>query len=71
MREGISEYVTWLNRAKTILHKKVIYISQSREDYEVEIAMQWTDSYSEVLSGYANAISTPEGGTHVSGFKQH
>ncbi len=66
---GISEFVNWLNRAKTILHKKVIYISQSREDYEVEIAMQWTDSYSEVLSGYANAISTPEGGTHVSGFK--
>ena len=66
---GISEFVTWVNRAKTSLHKKVIYISQSREDYEVEIAMQWTDSYSEVLSGYANAISTPEGGTHVSGFK--
>jgi DNA gyrase subunit B len=66
---GISEFVNWLNRAKTALHKKVIYISQSREDYEVEIAMQWTDSYSEVLSGYANAISTPEGGTHVSGFK--
>ena len=66
---GISEFVNWVNRAKTALHKKVIYISQSREDYEVEIAMQWTESYSEVLSGYANAISTPEGGTHVSGFK--
>ncbi len=66
---GISEFVTYLNRAKNVLHKKVIYITQSREDYEVEIAMQWTDSYSEVLSGYANAISTPEGGTHISGFK--
>jgi DNA gyrase subunit B len=66
---GISEFVVWLNRAKNPIHKKPIYITQSREDYEVEIAMQWTDSYSEALSGYANAISTPEGGTHVSGFK--
>lgn len=66
---GISEFVTWMNRAKNPIHKKPIHIAQSREDYEVEIAMQWTDSYSEVLSGYANAISTPEGGTHVSGFK--
>ncbi len=66
---GISEFVQYLNRAKNPIHKKVIYIQQTREDYEVEIAMQWTDSYSELLSGYANAISTPEGGTHISGFK--
>lgn len=66
---GLTEFVQYLNRAKNPIHKKVIDISQSREDYEVEIAMQWTDSYSEVLSGYANAISTPEGGTHISGFK--
>jgi len=66
---GLIEFVQYLNRAKNPVHKKPIYISQSREDYEVEIAMQWTDSYAEVLSGYANAISTPEGGTHVSGFK--
>ncbi|MCO4794543.1 MAG: DNA topoisomerase (ATP-hydrolyzing) subunit B [Bacteriovoracaceae bacterium] len=66
---GLNEFVTWLNRAKNPVHKKVIYISQSREDYEVEIALQWTDSYSEVLSGYANAICTPGGGTHISGFK--
>lgn len=66
---GIQEFVVWLNRAKNPVHKKPIYIIQSREEYEVEIAMQWTDSYSEVLSGYANTIATPEGGTHVSGFK--
>ena len=66
---GLSEFIQWLNRAKNPVHKKVIYFTQTREDYEVEIAMQWTDSFSEVLSGYANAISTPEGGTHVSGFK--
>ncbi len=66
---GISEFVSYLNRAKNPVHKKIIAFSQTREDYEVEVAMQWTDSYSEVLSGYANAICTPGGGTHISGFK--
>ena len=66
---GLIEFVEYLNRAKNPVHKKPIYISESREDYEVEISMQWTDSYSEVLSGYANAITTPGGGTHISGFK--
>jgi DNA gyrase subunit B len=66
---GLREFVEYLNRAKNPVHKKVICISQSRKDYEVEIALQWTDSYSEVLSGYANAICTPGGGTHISGFK--
>ncbi len=66
---GLIEFVQYLNRAKNAVHKKPIYISDSREDYEVEIAMQWTDAYAEVLSGYANAITTPGGGTHISGFK--
>jgi DNA gyrase subunit B len=66
---GLTAFVEYLNRAKNAVHKKPIYIFQSREDYEVEIALQWTDSYSEVISGYANAISTPGGGTHISGFK--
>lgn len=66
---GLVAFIDWLNRTKNSLHKKVIYISQSRKDHEVEIAMQWTDSYAELLSGYANAISTPSGGTHISGFK--
>ena len=66
---GLVEYVDYLNRAKSPVHKKPIYIVQQKEDYEVEIAMQWTDSYSEALSGYANAIATPGGGTHISGFK--
>ncbi len=66
---GLIEFVEYLNRAKTPVHKKPIYISQTKEDYEVEIALQWTDSYSESLSGYANAICTPGGGTHISGLK--
>lgn len=66
---GLKEFVGYLNRAKNPIHKKVVYIIQTRDDYEVELAMQWTDAYTEVLSSYANNISTPEGGTHVSGFK--
>lgn len=66
---GIAEFVSYLNRAKSPIHREPIHLSQAREDYEVELAMQWTDSYSELLSSYANNINTPEGGTHVSGFK--
>lgn len=66
---GLSEFVQYLNRAKTPIHKDPIYFSQSRENYEVEVAMQWTDGYSETLTSYANNINTPEGGVHVSGFK--
>jgi DNA gyrase subunit B len=66
---GISEFVVWLNRAKTPIHKEPIYFVQTRDDYEIEVAAQWTDSYTEAVSSYANNISTPEGGTHVSGFK--
>jgi DNA gyrase subunit B len=66
---GIGEYVTYLNRAKNPIHKEPIYITQAREDYEIEIAMQWTDAYSETITSYANNINTPEGGVHVSGFK--
>ena len=66
---GISEFVNYLNRAKSPIHKKVIYFIQTKDDYEAEVALQWTDSYNEVITSYANNISTPEGGTHVSGFK--
>jgi len=66
---GLAEFVTYLNRAKTSIHKKPVYFFSSKDDYEVEIAMQWTDSYSETLTGYANNINTPGGGTHISGFK--
>jgi len=65
---GLKEFITWLNRSKTPIHDTV-YIFQSREKYEVEIAIQWTDSYSISLNSYANAISTTDGGTHVAGFK--
>ncbi len=66
---GLAEFAVYLNRAKTPIHKEPIYFFQSRDNYEVEVAMQWTDGYSETLTSYANNINTPEGGVHVSGFK--
>lgn len=66
---GLGEFVQYLNRAKTPIHKEPIYFFQSRDNYEVEVALQWTDGYSETMTSYANNINTPEGGVHVSGFK--
>ena len=66
---GLAEFAQYLNRAKTPIHKEPIYFFQSRDNYEVEVAMQWTDGYTETLTSYANNINTPEGGVHVSGFK--
>lgn len=66
---GLQEFVVYLNRAKTPIHKDPVYIFERKDNYEIEIAMQWTDGYSETTMSYANNISTPEGGTHISGFK--
>jgi DNA gyrase subunit B len=66
---GIREYVRLLNEARTGLHEDPIYVSGTREGVEVEVAMQWTNAYSENLCSFTNNIRTIEGGTHVSGFK--
>ncbi|MBI5415649.1 MAG: DNA topoisomerase (ATP-hydrolyzing) subunit B [Candidatus Omnitrophica bacterium] len=66
---GISSFVDHLNAAKTVLHKKVIYFSREREGVQIETAMQYDDGYSENVFAYANNIHTPEGGTHLSGFR--
>ena len=71
---GLKEFVTYLNRSKNPIHKEVIHFVTTKnvrgqEDYEVELALQWTDGYSEQLLGYANNISTPGGGSHLSGLK--
>ena len=71
---GLKEFVRYLNRSKNPIHKEVIHFvttkgGKGKESYEVELAIQWTDSYSEQLLGYANNISTPGGGTHISGLK--
>lgn len=66
---GIKEFVRYINRNKTPLHPDPIYLKAEREDVEVEIAIQYTDGYTENIFTFANNINTHEGGTHLSGFK--
>ena len=66
---GIKEFVKFQNQNKTPLHPDIIYFEISKETCEVEIAMQYTDGYSELILGYANNINTTDGGTHIVGFK--
>ena len=66
---GIKEFVTYLNRSKTPLYDHIIYCEGMKDGVAVEIAMQHNDSYSENTYGFVNNITTPEGGTHVEGFR--
>ncbi len=66
---GICEFVTYLNRSKSPLHEGVIYLSAKREEGEAEVALQYNDSYNEMLVSFANNINTTEGGMHETGLK--
>jgi DNA gyrase subunit B len=66
---GIVEYVQFINRSKTVLHEKPIYVFIERDGLSVEIGMQYTDSYAENIHTFANNINTTEGGTHLVGFR--
>ena len=66
---GIKEFVKFINKNKDAIHEEVIYFEIIKETCEVEVAMQYTDSYSELVLGYANNINTTDGGTHIVGFK--
>jgi len=66
---GIREFVQYLNNKKDILHEEIIYAEGSKDKVIVEIAIQYTDAYSESLYSFVNNINTIEGGTHLVGFK--
>lgn len=66
---GIIEYVKYLNEKKEALHEEPIYVEGSRDSIQVEISLQYNDSYTENIYSFANNINTHEGGTHESGFK--
>jgi DNA gyrase subunit B len=66
---GIAEFVKHLNRGKQVLHEKPIVMEASRDGIEIEIALQYNDSYSESVFSFANNINTVDGGTHLSGFR--
>lgn len=66
---GIKEFVTYLNRGKEALYDQVIYCEGKKDNVYVEVAMQHNDSYTENIYSFVNNINTPEGGTHLAGFK--
>jgi DNA gyrase subunit B len=66
---GISSFIDYLNENKQVVHPKPIYLHNTRNGIDVEIAIQYNDSYTENIFSYVNNINTIEGGTHLSGFK--
>src|SRR5450759_330892 len=66
---GITSFVRHLNKNKLTITAKPIYLEREFEDSSVEVAMQYTDDYTETVFCFANAINTPDGGTHLSGFR--
>ena len=66
---GIKEFVTYLNKSKTALYDQIIYCEGEKDNVYVEVAMQHNDSYSDNTYGFVNNITTPEGGTHIVGFR--
>ncbi len=66
---GIAEFITYINRNKEPLHRKIFYVEKEKDGVGVEIAMQYNDGFNEEVFSFANNINTIEGGTHLSGFK--
>src|SRR5438045_4012176 len=66
---GIAEFIKHLNRGKTVLHDKPIYMEAERDGVAMEIGIQYNDGYSESVFSFANNINTVDGGTHLSGFR--
>ena len=66
---GVSEFVSFLNKNKTPIHANPIYIHGESGGIDVEVALQYTDGYNETINSFVNTISTPDGGTHMAGFR--
>ncbi|MEE3482199.1 MAG: DNA topoisomerase (ATP-hydrolyzing) subunit B [Lachnospiraceae bacterium] len=67
---GIREFVTYLNRGNEVLYPEVLYCEGEKDGVLVEVALQHNDSYNETCLGFVNNVITPEGGTHIEGFRR-
>jgi DNA gyrase subunit B len=66
---GLRQFVEYLNTNKIVLHKDVVYFHGTRDDVEIEVGLQYNDSFNETMFSYVNGINTREGGTHLIGFR--
>lgn len=66
---GLKQFVEYLNKNKTVLHKEPLYFCGTRDDVEVEVGLQYNDTFNETMFAFVNGINTREGGTHLMGFK--
>ena len=66
---GIEDFVSYLNENKDTVHRKVVFFAGESDEGAAEVAMQWNSSYQESIHSFANNINTPEGGSHLSGFR--
>jgi len=66
---GLREFVEYLNKNKTVLHKEPVYFLGTRDDVEIEVGLQYNDGFNETMFAFVNGINTREGGTHLIGFK--
>lgn len=66
---GLREFVTYLNKNKAVLHTEPVYFSGTRDDVEIEVGIQYNDTFNETMFAFVNGINTKEGGTHLIGFK--
>ncbi len=66
---GIKEYITYLNKGKSALYEDIVYCEEEKNNVHVEVAFQHNDGYTENVIGFVNNINTPEGGTHITGFR--
>lgn len=66
---GLRQFIEHLNKNKNVLHKDVVYFHGTRDDVEIEVGLQYNDSFNEIVFSYVNGINTREGGTHLTGFR--
>ncbi len=66
---GIKEYISYLNKGKSALYEDIVYCEEEKNNVQVEVAFQHNDGYTENVIGFVNNINTPEGGTHITGFR--
>ena len=68
--KGLPDFISYINKSRVILHQEILFFDGQKKEVEMEVALQWNDSYSESIHTYCNNIHTMEGGTHLAGFRK-